>query len=137
MTPNMVDSIIFSKFMHQAYHDKIEMKLSASITSLAVASEITYKYHHSQIFLSLIIGLFTHLFLYWYLIPLFVLYFFPILRKLIQLWFSFIDTFSSQILRLYSTKLCQILSFICILESNDNICDNIFVCLICVYNKRI
>lgn len=46
---------------------------------------------------------------------------YPMLSKLIQLWFSFIDTFSDKILRSYSRKLCQMLPSVCTLESHDNI----------------
>ncbi|CAF0968126.1 unnamed protein product [Rotaria sp. Silwood1] len=99
----------FLNFIQRAYGNEMELKLIASIASLAIASEITYKNRHREILICLTSGLLTYLLIYLCFLPLFLIYLRPVLRKLMQLWFSSFNLFSDNILRLYSKKLHQIL----------------------------
>ena len=107
--------------MRKAYANQILLKLTASIISLAVGSQAAYKYRseHSWIWLST--GLFTLLFNYWYIIPLMLIYLYPIVDKLIRSWLVVISVFSERILRPNSTKFRQFLPAIWTFGSNDKL----------------
>lgn len=106
--------------MYPSYSNKFEFKLMASMISLVTASEITYKYQQQQMLMRLAGGLFIHLVMFWCLIPLFLIYMYPALRNLVELWFCFIETFSHRILRTYSSRLCPTLPFAYRLQPDEH-----------------
>ncbi|CAF4040356.1 unnamed protein product, partial [Rotaria sp. Silwood2] len=115
----MVIPLVILNFIQRAYGNEMELKSIALIVSLAVASEITYKNRHREILLCLTSGLLAYLLMYLCFLPLLLVYLRPILRKLMQMWFSFFNAFFDNILRPYSKKLYQMLPSTWTFESED------------------
>lgn len=116
--PFAILKLYAKNLMRRAYGNQILLKLAASIVSLAVGSEIAFKYRTQHTFIWLTSGLFTSLLNYWYIIPLNLIYIVPIVEKMIRSWLSFIDLFAGKILRPYSTKFREFLPAIWTFESN-------------------
>ncbi|CAF4836092.1 unnamed protein product, partial [Rotaria sp. Silwood2] len=123
--------------MRQAYKNQILLKLAASIISVAVGSQIAYKYRYQHSFLWLTSSLLILLVNYWYIIPILLIYILPIINKLVNYWFKFIDLFSNRILRSNSTKFRQMLPSIWIFESNQKLWPIESIRIILVYASSI
>ncbi|CAF2873517.1 unnamed protein product [Rotaria sp. Silwood2] len=121
--------------MRQAYKNQILLKLAASIISVAVGSQIAYKYRYQHSFLWLTSSLLILLVNYWYIIPILLIYILPIINKLVNYWFKFIDLFSNRILRSNSTKFRQMLPSIWIFESNQKLWPIESIRIILVYGS--
>jgi hypothetical protein len=98
----------------------MEFNPFTSIVTLTIASVITNIYYSWESLKYAIIALLLYLIFNQYFILLFLIFVFAVQKQSLQLWFSGINIFSDKILRPYSTKLCQILSYISPLESNDD-----------------
>lgn len=116
--PFAILKLYAKNLIRRAYGNQILLKSAASIVSLAVGSEVAFKYRTQQTFIWLTAGLFTSLLNYWYVIPLNLIYIVPIIEKLIRSWLAFIDLFAGKILQPYSTKFREFLPSIWTFESN-------------------
>ncbi|CAF3513788.1 unnamed protein product, partial [Rotaria sp. Silwood2] len=67
--PFAVLKLYAKNLMRQAYKNQILLKLAASIISVAVGSQIAYKYRYQHSFLWLTSSLLILLVNYWYIIP--------------------------------------------------------------------
>ncbi|CAF1260932.1 unnamed protein product [Adineta steineri] len=119
--PFAILKLYAKNLMRRAYKNQILLKLMASVVSLAVGSQIAYRYRYRHTFVWLTSSIFFLLLNYWYIIPLLLIYVLPIIHKFTQTWLSFIDIFSDKILRPCSTKLRQSLPSIWTFESDQKL----------------
>lgn len=116
--PFAILKLYAKNLMHQAYKNQILLKLISSIISIAIGSQIAYKYQGQHTLIWLVSSFLIPLVNYWYIIPCLLIYILPNVNKIIQYWFLFIDAFSDKILRQNSRKFCQMLPTLWIFESN-------------------
>jgi len=119
--PFAILKLYAKNLMRRAYENQTLLKLAASLVSLAVGSQIAYKYRYQHTFIWLTGGLLTLLLNYWYIIPILLIYILPIIKKLIKSWLLFIDILSDKILRPNTTKFRQLLPSIWTFESNEKL----------------
>lgn len=105
--PFAIVKLYAKNLMRRAYKNQILVKLLASMLSLTVGSQIAYEYRSSHAFLCFIYGLLAVLLNYWYIIPLLLIYLFPITEKFARSWLRLIDFICETFLRPYSTKFRQ------------------------------
>ena len=119
--PLAILKVYAKSLIRQAYKNRILLKLLASIISLMVGSQIAYHYRYQYTCICLVCGLLGTLVNYWYIIPIVLIYIFPIIDKLVKSWFSFINLVSNNILRPHTKCICKILPSICLFESNQTL----------------
>lgn len=119
--PLAVLKLYAKNLMRRAYANDILRKLPASMISLVVAVQVGYKYRYQHTlvwFPSSLLILFVN---YWYIIPLMLIYIYPIMNNLVNYWFKLIALFCNKILSPQSTKFRQILPSKWIFESNQRL----------------
>jgi hypothetical protein len=119
--PFAILKLYAKNLMHRAYENQILVKLTASIISSAVASQIAYEYRAQHTFIWLTSALLALLLNYWYIIPILLIYVLPIINKFIKSWILLVDSFSDKILRPNSTKFRKLLPAIWTFESSEKL----------------
>jgi len=119
--PFAILKLYAKNLMHRAYENQILVKLSASIISSAVASQIAYEYRAQHTFIWLTSALLALLLNYWYIIPILLIYVLPIINKFIKSWILLVDSFSDKILRPNSTRFRKLLPAIWTFESSEKL----------------